>query len=114
MFLVDVLSNLGELKPLMRDTKYLKLTLSFKVNEKDKRTCNLVFYDSNLLFQASLRNLSKGFAIKTPKTYFPFGFMNKEKLDFNYLGAVPPIEDFLNTISQEEYIEYCNQYKDKP
>jgi hypothetical protein len=114
IFLIDSLSRIGDInKPLIRDNNFLKLVFTFKINEDDKRTYRLVFYDSNLLFHSSLRELSKSFGITNPKTYFPFGFMNKDVVDFNYAGNVPKFEDFLGSISAEDYINYCNNFKDK-
>lgn len=114
IFLIDSLSSLGEIKPVFRDTKILKITFKYKINENDKRICRLIFYDSNLIFQASLRKLSKSFTIENKKTFFPFDFMNKNDVDFDYSGAVPTIDNFLNTISKEDYKIYMEDFKNKP
>lgn len=110
VFLIDVLTELGNVKPIIRDNKILKITLTFKVNDSDKRMCRLIFYDSNLIFQASLRKLSKSFGIENKKTFFPFGFMNSDHVNFDYSGEVPQIEQFLNTITKDEYEEYKNNF----
>ena len=114
VFLLDVLTTLGNVKPLMRENKFLKINFSFKINDNDKRICRLIFYDSNLIFQASLRSLSNSFKIENAKTYFPFGFMNKNSVNFNYSGAVPKLKEFIGTISEEEYKKYCEKFKNKP
>src|SRR6266852_3674575 len=59
IFMIDILSKLGTVKPLMRDNKILKLNFMFdtvneKTNQKNNRKCRLIFYDSYLLLQASL------------------------------------------------------------
>lgn len=118
ILLLDTLTQLGEVKPLQRDDKFLKITLKYsttpiEVKQKWNRKCTLIFYDSMLILPDSLRELAKGFNIDTKKSWFPFGFMNNPKLDFNYSGTVPKIEDFLGKISAEEYLEYCKKYPEK-
>jgi hypothetical protein len=115
IFLIDTLSLLGSLrKPTMlrRDNKFIKLRFTFKINETDKRKYNLIFYDSNLLLQSSLTNLSKSFKIDTPKSFFPFNFMNQDDPNkfFNYIGKVPSIKFFPNNITQKDYELYCSNY----
>lgn len=113
IFLIDCLSILGEVKPVFRENKILKLTFTFKIKDSDKRVCRLIFYDSNLIFQTSLRKLSKSFKIDNEKTFFPYGFMNDTNLNFNYNGEVPDIQHFLNTISEDDYKKYKDKFKNK-
>ncbi len=113
IFLIDTLTQLGSIrKPVIRDNKILKIRFNFKINETDKRKYTLTFYDSNLLFQSSLRNLSKSFKVETPKTYFPFNFMNQQEGEkfFDYKGKVPSIKFFPKNLSEKEYELYCSKY----
>jgi hypothetical protein len=110
IFLTDTLTKLGDVKILLRENKFLKITLKFATNINSSRKTTLTFYDSMLILPLSLKDLGKGFKIETQKTNFPFNFMNNSKLDFNYKGPVPKEEDFLNTITSSEYQKYCEKY----
>lgn len=118
VFILDTLSQLGDVKPLKRDNDILKLTLKFKI-ENTKRICTLVFYDSKLILQDSLRDLSNSFNIEDKKDYFPYGFVNKEDFNIDYKGPVPEFEDFLGSFgddqfeAKKQYNLYCNRYKNK-
>ena len=113
IFLTDTLTKLGEVKILIRDNKFLKITLKYSTKNDTTRKCTLTFYDSMLIFQSSLRDLNKGFNINVEKGFFPFGFMNYKKIDFSYRGPVPKEEYFLGTITPGEYKKYCEKYKDR-
>jgi hypothetical protein len=122
IFMIDILSKLGTVKPLMRDNKILKLNFMFdtvneKTNQKNNRKCRLIFYDSYLLLQASLNNLSKSFNIENKKSIFPFNFINQKDFSFNYNSYVPEYKffpgAFTSSFTQKDYKEYCSQYKDR-
>ena len=93
-FMLDVLSKLGKVKLLMRENKMLKLTLSFKTGEENKRVCTLQFLDSCLILPDSLKSLCKSFNVKTKKGYFPLKFLNKADFSINYAGPVPEYDYF--------------------
>jgi len=112
VFIIDVLSQLGDIKPLKRDNAILKLTLKFNI-KNTKTICTLVFYDSKLILPASLRDLSNSFSIENKKDYFPYGFLNTYDLNLDYKGPVPEYKYFLDSISEKEYKEYCERYKDR-
>ena len=52
---------------------------------------------------------SKSFSIDTPKSIFPYLFVNENNL--NYKGSVPLIKYFDNKISLPEYINYKSRFK---
>jgi len=113
VFMLDVLSRLGDVKPLYRD-KFFEIIFKFKVNDKNKIEYTLTFYDSKLILPASLRELSKSFAVETKKDFFPYGFVNDESIfSIDYKGSVPEYKYFLDTVSKKEYKEYCERYKGK-
>jgi hypothetical protein len=110
IFLVDTLTKLGKVDPLIRDNKFLKTRLKYSTKNDTSRKCILTFYDSMLILQSSLRDLGKGFNVDVEKGFFPFGFMNFKEVDFNYRGSVPKRQDFLGTISSHQYEKYCEKY----
>ena len=113
VFLLDVLSRLGKVKPFYRD-KFFEIIFKFKSDAKNKIEYNLTFFDSKLILPASLRDLSKSFGVENKKDFFPYGFVNDEnKFSLDYKGPVPKYDDFLNTLTKNEYKEYCNKYKGK-
>jgi hypothetical protein len=112
VFIIDVLSQLGDVKPIKRENAILKLTLKFNI-KNTKSICTLAFYDSYLILPASLRNLSNSFSVENKKDHFPYGFLNTNDLNIDYKSNVPEYKYFLNTLSEKEYKEYCNRYKGK-
>lgn len=120
IFILNSLTKLGTVKPLMRDGKILNLEFRFKVvtpiSKKDKEIV-IYFYDSLLILPASLDNLSKSFGIKNKKTIFPFEFINSDKFSFDYSGVVPEYKYFPNAFTPKftpnDYNNYCENYKDK-
>jgi hypothetical protein len=109
VFLIDGLSRMGSLKPFKRDNSTLKLVFKYRVHKKGPEY-TLTFYDSLLIFQDSLRNLSKSFNIENKKDYFPYGFLNNVDLDLNYKGNVPNIKYFLNSFGDDE-LEAKKEYE---
>jgi len=115
IFMIDVLSRLGEVKkPLFRDNAILKLPFEFTTNYKNKEKYMVTFYDSKLILPHSLRDLSKSFGVENKKYFFPYGFCNNENtFSFDYKGPVPKYEYFLDTLTKNEYNDYCVRYKGK-
>jgi hypothetical protein len=115
VFMIDVLSRLGEVKkPLFRDNAILKLPFEFTSNNKNKEKYAVTFYDSKLILPASLRDLSKSFGVENKKDFFPYGFVNDDnKFSIDYKGPVPEYEYFLDSLTKQEYNDYCDRYKGK-
>ncbi len=122
IFMIDVLSKLGVIKPIMRDNKIIQLKFSFfttnpKNSKKSSKPSTLIFYDSLLLLNASLNNLSKSFNIKNKKSVFPFDFVNSKDFSFSYNGAIPDYKYFPKAFTSEftldDYNDYCKTHKDK-
>lgn len=117
VFMIDVLSTLGEVKLLMRDNKILKLTFKYKTTESGKRLCTLHFYDSMLILPNSLDSLSKSFNVETKKARFPLKFLNNRDFSINYAGPVPAYDYFYNAHTKdftiEDYNKYCALYPKK-
>lgn len=102
-FLLKILANLGEIKPIIHDNKIISIT--FKMNGYV-----VIFKDSQQMLTASLRNLAKAFGVDTQKSIFPYSFVNKDKLNYN--GYIPEFKYFDN-ISKSEYLNYCETFKNK-
>ena len=117
IFMIDVLSTLGEVKPLMRDNNMLKLTFKYYTGEDKKRACTLHFYDSMLILPNSLDSLSKSFKVDTRKAHFPLKFLNNSNFSINYVGPVPGYDYFYKAHTKdftiEDYNKYCNSYPKK-
>jgi hypothetical protein len=120
IFMSDVLSKLGTVKPLIRDNRFIKLSFSFfnrddKTGILNKKPTTLIFYDSYLLLPFSLDNLSKSFDIKNKKSVFPFGFVNKKDFSFEYTGNIPEYKYFPKAFTDDftlsDYNKYCEAYK---
>lgn len=116
IFIIDSLSKLGKVKPLMRDDRVLKLDISFETG-KIKKNCHIKFYDSFLLLTSSLKNLSKSFNIEHKKSIFPLLFLNEEHVSLDYIGVVPEYKYFpgsyTDKFKMDEYNEYCKLYINK-
>jgi hypothetical protein len=69
----------------------------------------ITFKDSQQMLIGSLRNLGKCFGVKTQKSIFPYSFVNENNL--NYIGPIPDFKYF-DGISKEEYLKYCEAFKD--
>ena len=122
IFMMDILSKLGTVKPLIRDNRIIKLNFSFYVtNEKTGKVSDkpytLTFYDSYLLLPASLNSLGKSFNIENKKSIFPFSFINQKEISLDYSGRVPEYKYFpkaySNDFTLEDYTTYCEHYKNK-
>lgn len=116
IFIIDSLSILGKVKPLMRDDRVLKLDIAFETGKRKKK-CHIKFLDSFLLLPSSLKDLSKSFNIQHKKSIFPLLFLNEEHVSLDYIGTVPEYKYFPGSYTDKfimnEYNEYCRLYKNK-
>ena len=93
---------------------FIKITFTFKSHGEQKREYTLYFHDSYLILPNSLRKLSKSFKINTPKSYFPFLFLNSKDFDPNYRGPVPELSYFSSVFGEEnssDSVKNYNEYK---
>jgi DNA polymerase type B, organellar and viral len=102
-FLINALSDLGTLKPIIKDGKVMDIKFNF--NKKDY----IYFRDSYLLLPASLRALAIAFNVEN-KGIFPYRFVNKPDMSLGYSGPVPGYEYF-DKITKTEYKSYCETFK---
>jgi hypothetical protein len=105
IFILKYLLKIADCHPIIHNDKMLSLKAKFGKNNEYQ----IEFKDSYLILLASLSKLSKYFKIKSPKTIFPFLFVNENNLD--YKGKVPSFEMFDNKISREEYNNYKSKFK---
>jgi hypothetical protein len=114
IFIIDILSRLGQVKPFMRDGKILRLTFKFKL-PNSTRTHTLYFMDSLLMLPNSLDKLSKSFNIENKKSIFPHSFLDDPKIGLDYRGQFPHYKFFpkayTDDFKYEEYLEYANEFK---
>lgn len=119
LFMVDALSKLGKLSPVIRDNKIIKAKFTFdtvnvKGLSKNKTKGVLHFYDSYLILTSSLKDLCSTFKVDNPKLDFPLLFLNKANLNYNYEGEVPEYKYFIkaNTpyFTLEDYDKYKGNY----
>jgi uncharacterized protein YvpB len=103
-FLLKYLNKLGTVNPIIHNNRIIYVKFNFG---KDNQY-QIQFKDSFLILLSSLNKLSKSFAIKNPKTIFPYLFPKKDNLD--YIGKVPDFKYFDNKISKSEYRNYKSQY----
>jgi hypothetical protein len=100
MFLIKYLVTIGECNPVIHKSKII----SFSFSPSWKKDLTVIFYDSYLLLNSSLKNLSKSFSVDNPKSIFPFRLN-----DINYKGKVPDFSLFDGT-ALEEYNNYKQQF----
>ena len=100
-FLLKILVNLGEVKPIIHYNKII--FIGFKYNGY-----TVTFKDSQQMLIKSLRSLGVAFEVETQKSIFPYKFVNENNLNYN--GAVPNFKYF-DDISKQEYLDYCNNFK---
>jgi DNA polymerase type B, organellar and viral len=101
IFLLKILANLGNIKPLIHHGDLI--SIGFKFNNY-----NITFKDSQQLLMFSLRNLGKAFGVDVQKGFFPYNFVNENNL--NYIGTIPDIKYFdgISSIDYNCYIENYN------
>nr|CAA36327.1 DNA polymerase [Neurospora intermedia] len=114
IFIIDILSRLGEVKPFMRNGKILKLTFNFTL-PNSKRKYTLYFMDSLLILPDSLDKLSNFFNNKVKKLFFPHSFLDDNTIPINYVGKCPDYKYFPKAYTEdftiEQYQEYANKFK---
>lgn len=121
IFMLDALSILGTLKPVIRDGRILKASFTFRTIGADKKMnktmATLHFKDSYLILNASLKNLCVSFNVSDPKIDFPIFFLSEKGVDLKYVGEVPGYKYFAkaNTpqFTLEDYEIYKSKYKGK-
>jgi hypothetical protein len=100
IFLLKILADLGEIKPIIHNEKII--SIGFKFNGY-----NIIFKDSQQMLIVSLRNLAKSFGVDVQKSIFPYDFVNKDNLDYN--GTIPDFKYF-DGISSLDYNCYIENY----
>jgi hypothetical protein len=100
MFLLKILVELGQVKPIIHHGDLISIAFKFK-------DYNITFRDSQQLLLVSLRNLGKVFGVNTQKTIFPYDFVNENNLD--YIGTIPDFKYFKG-ISSLDYNCYIENY----
>nr|YP_010384621.1 hypothetical protein NDC34_mgp03 [Russula rosea]UHA57020.1 hypothetical protein [Russula rosea] len=91
IFLLKILANLGQIKPLIHHGDII--SIGFKFNNY-----NITFKDSQQLLILSLRKLGKAFGVDILKSYFPYLFVNGNNLD--YIGITPDFSIIWRFISR--------------
>jgi hypothetical protein len=101
IFLLKILANLGNIKPLIHHGDLI--SIGFKFNNY-----NITFKDSQQLLMFSLKNLGKAFGVDVQKGIFPYNFVNENNL--NYIGTIPDFKYFdgISSIDYNCYIENYN------
>lgn len=108
IFILRILSQLGEVTPIINQGQFIKTTLSWKSEGlKNARPYKLFFKDSYLLVKGSLDSLSKSFNV-SHKLLFPVFFPNKDNL--NYQGTVPE-RKYFNKISTSDFRQYLDMFR---
>ena len=110
IFTIKTLSLLSNktIKPIVRDGRIIEFKFTFNnLNEN----ISIYFRDSYLLLPSSLKELAFNFNVEN-KGIFPYKFVKNENIPLDYIGAIPSIESF-DKVTREEYLNYCNKYKNK-
>jgi hypothetical protein len=105
IFLLKYLVKHVSVNPLIHRGRIIQLSINYGPNLQ----YILTFKDSYLILLASLRKLAESFLVKTRKSIFPHRFVNENNL--NYIGPIPDFKYF-DGISKEEYLKYCESFKD--
>jgi hypothetical protein len=100
IFLLKILADLGQCKPIIHHGDRISINFKFK-------DYNITFRDSQQLLLSSLRKLAKVFTVETPKSIFPYDFVNENNLNYN--GQIPGFKYF-NGISSLDYNTYVENY----
>jgi len=100
IFLLKLLSELGEIKPLIHNDKII--SIGFKYKDYD-----VIFKDSLQLLIKSLKTLGLAFGVDIQKSIFPYDFVNENNL--NYIGQIPDFKYF-DGISSLDYNCYVENY----
>src|ERR1700679_2634001 len=76
IFLLRILVNLGECKPIIHKDKLIQIGFRYK-------DYDITFRDSKQLLLQSLRDLGKSFRVESQKSIFPYTFVNENNLNYN-------------------------------
>ena len=104
IFLLKYLVKISLIKPIIHEGRIISIVVNFGPENKYQ----FEFKDSYLLLLASLNNLSKSFKIESPKSNFPYLFVEENNLD--YEGPVPQFKYFDNQITLAKYNEYKSNF----
>lgn len=103
-FILKIIYEIFDVKPLYKDRIILQLDLTLKTGEINRNVYNkkrMVLKDSYLLLPESLKKLGTTFNTNIQKGYFPYDFVNKDRLE--YIGIIPDYQHFKNQLTQTEY-----------
>jgi DNA polymerase type B, organellar and viral len=105
IFLLSIITSLSQnVKILIRDSRIIDLKVNF--GNKNK----IYFRDSLLMIPISLAKAAKSFNVED-KGYFPYKFVNKPEITYNYIGPVPSYEYFeADKVTENAYKEYIKEY----
>jgi hypothetical protein len=106
IFLLKILTELGNIQPIIHNGELISINFNFKIGFKNKEY-NIVFRDSLKILLVSLRKLAKVFGVETQKSIFPYSFVNETNLD--YIGPIPDLKYF-DGISSLDYNCYIENY----
>jgi len=101
VFLLKHLFTFGEVKPLVHQGRIISITFKVKDGKKVK---TIVFKDSYLTLNTSLRKLGVAFDVNTHKGYFPYNL-----IDISYSGVFPRFECWTD-ISKNKWLELKNEH----
>lgn len=108
-FFLNSVLNLYEITPIMKDSRFISLTVAVKQNEfygkvgvKQKKIKTFKILDSFNLLPKSLRSLAEIFKLPIQKAHFPFELLNL--LNLNYVGDMPD-RKFFPYLTEAEYCE---------
>lgn len=104
IFLLKYLVKLGNVDPIIHNGRIISINFNYG---KDSQY-QIQFKDSYLILLNSLAKLCKSFKVDTPKTIFPFLFVNEN--NFDYIGQIPDFKYFGGKISSIEYNCYIENY----
>jgi hypothetical protein len=122
LFLIRALLNMEGIKssPIVKDGRIIQLKVSFKKRDKKSKSgllydCSLTFYDSLLMLPSSLKQLAITFGLPQEKGFFPLKILNNKEYNFDYVGVLPPIENFFHpdpVLQTKEYETFLNEYRE--
>nr|CAA45364.2 putative DNA-polymerase, B-type [Morchella conica] len=108
-FILKIIYDNFVVKPLYKDRTILQLDMTLKTFETNTKKCKnkrMVLKDSYLLLPESLKRLGTNFNTNIQKGYFPYDFVNENRLE--YIGEIPNYQYFKNQLTQTEYDEIKN------
>lgn len=117
IFLLKIISGLAnKISLLIRDNRLIDV----KVNFGEKNKYKIYFRDSLLLLPSKLSKLARSFNVLN-KGMFPYKFVNRKDINFDYIGDVPGYEYFVDKVDVEDedededrvkYIDYKDYAKE--